>query len=227
MPDLNFQITGIEPAWRGLTPLLYFKLQITNSPASERIQGLLLTAQIQLQPAQRAYNNAEREKLVELFGTPERWGQTLRNRLWTHADTSTGQFAGRIETRLAVPCTYDLNIASTKYFYALENGEVSLLFLFSGSVFYETATGTLQVERISWNKECVYRMPVQSWKDIIARHYAGTAWLTLQEDVFERLCAYKRRNALGTWEQTIEQLLDQKQASKGKALTAEHEEVLG
>jgi len=158
---------------------------------------------------------------------PERWGQTLRNRLWTHADASVGQFAGRVEINLTVPCTFDLNIASTKYFYALENGEVSLLFLFSGSVFYETATGSLQIERISWNKECVYRMPVRNWKALLDGHYAGTGWLTLQKDVFERLYAYKRRNGIATWEQTIEQLLDKETPSNVQALIPQPEEVLG
>jgi Family of unknown function (DUF6084) len=206
MPDLNYRISGVEPAARGLTPLLNFKLQI-EAAAADSIQGLLLNAQIQIQSPQRAYTDQEKEKLVELFGTPERWGQTLRNRLWTHAHTNVGAFRGATEALLAVPCTYDLNVASAKYFYALEAGEVSLLFLFSGSIFYLTPEGRLQVEQVSWNKECVYRMPVCLWRDLMSSHYPNSSWLPLRLDVFERLYAFRRLHGLPTWEATVEQLL--------------------
>jgi len=207
MPDLNFQIAGAEPAANGLTPLLLFKLEISNAAAGEKISGVLLNAQIQIQPAQRAYNPAEKQKLVELFGEPKRWGETVRNRLWAHANTAVGPFTGRTEVNLGVPCTFDLNIASAKYFYALEGGDISLLFLFSGSIFYAAPDGRLQIERISWNKECAYRMPIQMWRDLMDHHYPNSGWLALRRDVFDRLYEHKRENGLLTWEQVVEQLL--------------------
>ncbi len=207
MPDLNFQITGVEAVAHGLTPLLHFKLRIDAVPATDPIQALLLNAQIQIQCPQRAYTAPEQARLLDLFGPPERWGQTLRNRLWTHANTTVGAFTGGTDTILPVQCTYDLNLATAKYFYALEAGEVSLLFLFSGSVFYANPQGRLQVGRISWNKECVHRLPVQVWRDLMEQHYPNRGWLSLHREVFDRLCAYKRQNGLATWEETIEQLL--------------------
>jgi Family of unknown function (DUF6084) len=74
MPDINFTVTGVEPAARGLVPLLHFHLQVTNSPETELIQSVILQAQIQIQPGHRPYDAEEREKLVDLFGTPDRWG---------------------------------------------------------------------------------------------------------------------------------------------------------
>jgi len=207
MPDLNFTVTGVEAAARGLTPLFHFKLRIEANPPSATIQALLLTSQIQIQCPQRAYGPAEKERLVELFGTPDRWGVTLRNRLWTHAHTTVGTFAGTTETILPVPCSYDLNIATAKYFCALDSGEIPLLFLFSGSVFYASDDAGLQVQPIPWSQECSYRIPVSAWRGLMEAHYPGTAWLTLQRGVFDRLYAYKRRAGLGTWEQTIEHLL--------------------
>lgn len=206
MPDLDFKIVGLETATRGLMPLLHFKLKIMTA-ASEPIQALLLNAQIQIQSPQRSYTASEKEKLVELFGAPERWGQTLRNRLWTHANVTVGNFTSETEAVLSVPCSYDLNIAGAKYFYALDSGEIPLLFLFSGSIFYTTPEGRLQVERVSWNKECAYRLPVQEWKTLMERHYPNTGWLYLQRETLDRLWAYKRQSGLATWEQTIEQLL--------------------
>jgi hypothetical protein len=223
MPELTFQITGVEAAARGLVPLMHFKLQVRTSNPADSVQGLLLNAQIQIQSPQRSYNAAEKGRLVDLFGTPERWGQTLRNRLWTLANCTVGAFTGVAETVIAVPCTFDLNLAGTKYFYALDDGEVPLLFLFSGSAFYLTSEGKLQVERISWDKECSYRMPVKCWKDLMEQHYPNSAWLYLKRDVFDRLNEYRRRNGIATWEQTIEGLLDERE-EKGELSSARRPE---
>jgi hypothetical protein len=207
MPDLDFQVTGVEAASRGLSPLLHFKLAVCNQPETEKIHTVMLHAQIQLQTPQRSYNAEEKEKLGELFGKPERWGQTLRNRLWGLSDTTVRGFTGSTEEILAMPCTFDLNVAATKYFHGLEGGDVPLLFLFSGSVFYEGGDGRLQVQQISWNKECTYRMPLQVWQDMMEHHFPDSAWLYLNREVFDRLYAYKRSQGFTTWEEAISCLL--------------------
>jgi Family of unknown function (DUF6084) len=207
MPDLDFQVTGIEPSARGLTPLLHFNLEISNQPVTEQIQAVMVQAQIQIQAPQRPYNDREKERLEDLFGTPDRWGQTLRNRLWAHASATVRPFSGSTETVLPVQCTYDFNVIATKYFYALEGGEVPLLFLFSGTIFYASPGGGLQVQQISWDQECVYRMSVRVWAELMNYHYPNSAWLSLGRDVFDKLTAFKRRHGLLTWDQTIERLL--------------------
>jgi hypothetical protein len=206
MPDLAFQITAVEAAAHSLTPLLHFKLRIINSPPEKTVQAILLAAQIQFQSTQRAYNPAEKEKLVELFGAPEVWGRTLRNRLWAHTHATVAPFKGSADAVLPVACTGDLGVTATKYLYALEGGEVSLLFLFSGSVFYND-DGRLQVSPISWSQECTFRMPVQAWQSLIDQHYPNTSWLSLRRETFERLYAHRRRHSLMTWEETVEHLL--------------------
>jgi hypothetical protein len=207
MPDLDFEITGVDPATRGLTPLLHFQLKIRNQPAEEKIQSVILHAQIQIQAPQRSYSPNEKSKLFELFGAPEQWGQTLRNKLWTHAQNVVRAFSGSTDATLPVPCSYDLNLAAAKYFYALEEGIVPLLFLFSGTIFYAGTDGRLQVQQISWNKESTYRMPIARWKEIMQHHYPNSAWLYLDREIFERLCDFKRRSGSTSWEQVIERLL--------------------
>ena len=102
----------------------------------------MLRCQIQIEATRRHYTAEEEARLRDLFGEPERWGQTLRAMLWTHADLGGARRSpARPSTELPVPCTYDFNVAATKYFYGLEQGEVPLDFLFSGSVFYEDARG--------------------------------------------------------------------------------------
>jgi hypothetical protein len=207
VPDLNFRVTGVEPAAYGIAPLLHFKLEATNTPSTQRVHSVMLQAQIQIEAARRTYNDEEKEKLVELFGAPERWGQTLRTRLWTLANTTLRAFTGSTVAVLPVTCTYDLNVSATKYFYALGGGEAALLFLFSGTVFYAAEDGRLQVEQISWEKECVYRMPVRVWQEMMDHHYPNSAWISLPRETFDRLYAFKREQGLTSWEQVIDRLL--------------------
>ncbi|HEX4086794.1 MAG TPA: DUF6084 family protein [Chthoniobacteraceae bacterium] len=207
MPDLDFKVTGVEAAARGMTPLLQFALEVTASPPEEPIQSAILQAQIQFQCPRRAYNADEKEKLVDLFGTPERWGQTLRNRLWTHSNFTLGPFTGATPARLQVACTFDLNVGAAKYFDALEGGDVPLLFLFSGTVFYSTQDGRLQVQRVSHEKECTWRMPASTWRELMDHHWPNTAWIVLHRDLFDRLNAYKRRSGCPDWDQALDRLL--------------------
>ncbi len=207
MPELGFRVMGVEPAEHGLAPLLHFKLEVTNSPATQQVHSAMLQAQIQIEATRRNYDAEEKEKLAELFGTPERWGQTLRTRLWAHSSTTLRAFAGRTEAVLPVACTYDLNVSATKYFHALDDGEVPLLFLFTGTVFYASEDGRLQAQQISWEKECAWRMPVRVWQEMMDHHYPNSAWLSLPRETFERLYAFKRDAGLPTWEQVIERLL--------------------
>lgn len=222
MPDLKFQVTSVEANTRGLAPLLEFKLQITNS-LDESIHAILLNSQIQFQCPQRSYTNSEKEKVVELFGPPEMWSQSLRNRLWGQVSTTVCAFRGKTGAALQMPCTFDLNIAASKYLYALEQGAVPLLFLFSGSIFYE-ADGEFKVVPISWDSECTYHMPVETWNDLMQRHYPNNAWIYLDREVFDRLYAFKRKGAFLNWEQTIDSLLQNAKSDEAQR-NFEFEEV--
>jgi Family of unknown function (DUF6084) len=210
VPDLDFTINGVEQAAYGLTPLLHFKVGITNTPPEETIQSVILQAQIQIEAPQRSYSESEKPKLIDLFGTPDTWGTTLRAKLWTLSNTTVRTFAGNTEAILPVPCSFDLNVAGTKFFYALEGGEVPLLFLFSGTIFYAAPDGRLQVQQISWNKECTYQMPISVWQKMMDHHYPNSAFISLERGVFDRLYEYKRGAGVSSWEQVIDKLLAQK-----------------
>jgi hypothetical protein len=207
VPDLDFAVTGVEATSHAATPLLTFKLAVNNTPATEMIHTVILQCQIQIETIRREYNGAEKAKLLDLFGEPERWGQTLRTMLWTHASTTVRAFTGSTTVEVPVPCTYDLNVAGTKYFYALEQGEIPLRFLFSGTIFYAGQSIGLQVAQISWEKEATFRLPVKIWQDMINHYYPNTAWLYLHRDVFDRLYQYKVRHGLPSWEETLQKLL--------------------
>lgn len=207
MPELSFQVEGAESVAFAASPLLAFKLRITNADAEERIQTVALRCQIQIEVARRKYVAGEQERLLDLFGEPERWSRTLRAMLWTHASVIVTPFQASTVVDLPVPCTFDFNVAATKYFAALEDGEVPLNLMFSGTVFYEADNGALQVEQIPWDREAKYRLPVRVWKEMMDHYYPNSAWLCLRRDVFDRLNQYKMRRGIPTWEQTLASIL--------------------
>ena len=212
MPDLDFEIVGAEVPPYASIPTLLFKMRIVNRegfPTAEeqRIHSISLRCQIQIAVTRRHYNPEEQVHLLDVFGEPKRWGDTLRSLLWMHASTVVPQFSGSTTVDLPVPCTYDFEVVSTKYFDALREGDIPLLFLFSGTIFYEGEEGNLQVSQISWSKEASYRLPVATWQDMIARYYPNTAWIRLHKDVFDQLYRYKAVHGLPTWEKVVEQLL--------------------
>ncbi|MGB7922559.1 MAG: DUF6084 family protein [Pyrinomonadaceae bacterium] len=207
MPDLSFQVDGAEAAQFAASPLLVFKLRVTNADAGEAVQTVVLRCQIQIEATRRRYNAQEQERLLDLFGEPERWGQTLRTMLWTHTSVVVKPFQGSALVDLPVPCTFDFNVAAAKYFAGLEDGEVPVCLLFSGTVFYEADDGALQVSQISWEKEAKYRLPVRVWQEMMEHYYPNSAWLSLRRDVFDRLFQYKMRRGIPTWEQALESLL--------------------
>ena len=210
MPDLSFQVEKAEPVPFAAGPLLHFKLRITAMGGAEStlIQSLILRCQVRIEPARRRYESEEQDRLRDLFDTPDRWGQTLRGLLWTHVSVVVPPFTGGTVVDLPVPCTYDFNVATTKYFHALEGGEVPLSLLFSGTIFHQTEDEGLQVAQVPWDREATFRLPVKVWKDMMDLYYPNIAWLCLRKDVFDRLCRYKTDRGLPTWEQALESLLD-------------------
>lgn len=207
MPDLSFQVVNAEAVPYTAAPLLSFKLRIINADAVEKIQSVALRCQIQIESTHRKYDAREQEKLLDLFGAPERWSRTLRAMLWTHTSAAVKPFQGTTDVDLPVPCSFDFNVAAAKYFAALEDGEVPLNLMFSGTIFYETAGGGLQVEQISWDREAKYRLPVRVWKEMMDIYYPNSAWLCLRRDIFDRLSQYKMEQGIPTWEQALENLM--------------------
>lgn len=207
MPDLNFQVYEAEAEAYAASPLLVLKLGIANADPEELIHTVALRCQIMIEAARRRYTAEEQRQLRDLFGEPERWSQTLRAMLWTHTSAIVQSFTGSTIVNLPVPCTFDFNIAATKYFAGLETGEIPLTLQFSGTIFYADPNGVLQVAQVSWSKEARYRLPVKTWHDMMEMYYPNSAWLRLRRDVFDRLHHYKMRQAIPTWEQTIESIL--------------------
>jgi len=207
LPDLRFHVAGASPVPYAAAPMLGFELQIENAPEEEEIRSVALHCQMRIESTLRAYTAVEQERLKDLFGEPERWGQTLKNMLWANAAAPVPPFRGRTSVSLPVACTFDLAVATAKYFNGLEGGCVPLVMLFSGSVFYEDEDGALRVTQIPWSKEARFSLPAAVWKQMMDAYYPNTAWLPLRRDVAERLDRYRTARGLASWEQAIESML--------------------
>jgi hypothetical protein len=208
VPDLQFAIEGADVVQFAAAPLLSFKVRIVNYASEEIVHTIAMRAQIQIAVTRRKYSADDQSRLQDLFGEPDRWGQTLRNMLWTHANVVVPRFNGSVLAELPVPCTFDFNVAATKYFHGLTSGDLPLCFQFSGNVFYQDKNETLQVAPISWDKEAKYRLPVKVWKDLMNMYYPHSAWLALRKDTFERLYQFKMREGIPTWEEAVERALN-------------------
>jgi hypothetical protein len=203
LPALTFEVEAAEPVRFAAAPTVAFTLRIASD---KPVRSLALNTQIRIAPARRRYSERDEERLVELFGPRDRWGETLRTFRWDQVGVLVPPFEEHTAVELAVPCTYDLEVATSKYFYALDDGDVPLEFLFSGTIFF-LAHGQLRTAQVPWDREATFRMPARIWKQAMELHFPGAAWLRVRDDVFDRLVAYKARHALPTWDATFEELL--------------------
>jgi hypothetical protein len=214
MPQLDFNVVDAEPAKHAAAPLLYFKVAITQAEDPVPIQNISLQCQIRIDAKKRIYKPDEQTRLTDLFGEPGRWGQTLHSLLWTHANVTVPAFENDTVVDMPVPCSFDFNLAATKYFDGLEYGKIPLELMFSGSVFYRDADGGLAMDLLSWNADAKFRLPVTVWQDMMEHYYPNSNWLCLNRQVFDALHDYKRRHGYTGFDEALTSLLpDSKRAA--------------
>jgi hypothetical protein len=206
-PELTFSVREGGALEYAAVPTLRFAVAIETVGAAAQVRSVALNAEVRIAATRRRYQPGERDRLAVLFGEGEDWSRNLKTLHWAALSANVPPFTGTTEIELQVPCTYDLEASSAAYFNALEQGEVPIEFLFSGTVFYAGADGRLQVNRIGWDKECAYKLPVAAWREAIDRHFPDSGWLRLNRETFDRLTAYRTRGKLLTWDETIETLL--------------------
>ncbi|MGH2708578.1 MAG: DUF6084 family protein [Actinomycetota bacterium] len=205
MVELAFDCLDVQPDRYAAVPTLVFKLKIAEV-TGETIHAIALRCQIRIEPYKRRYSPEEEERVLDLFGERSRWGETLKPMQFAFAAQMVPGFKGSAEVDLPVPCTYDFEVASAKYFASLLEGEIPLLLLFSGTVFAKGETG-FSIHQVPWHKEANYRLPVRVWKELMDRFFPNSAWIRLRRDTFDALHVFKSRLALPTWDDVVERLL--------------------
>jgi len=205
MSDLGFSIIDVFAEPYAAAPQLTARLRIEES-SEQVIHAIALRAQVRIEPQRRRYSEAEESGLLDMFGTRDRWFDTLKPFMWMQCSTMVQGFTGITEVDLAMPCTYDFEVTWSKYLHALREETIPVVFLFSGTVFTRGVSG-FGVEQVPWDREATYKIPVKVWKDLIHYYFPNTGWLRLSHDTLETLAHYKSVRGLTTWEATVESLL--------------------
>jgi uncharacterized protein DUF6084 len=204
MTDLVFDAIDGQADRYAAVPTLQVKLRISET-TGEQVHAIALRCQIRIEPQRRRYSEEEADGLLELFGEPARWGDTLKPMQFANVSLMVPSFSGSIEVDLAVPCTYDFEVAASKYLHALGDGEVPLLLLFSGTVFTKGTSG-FSVSQVPWHKEASYRLPVAVWREIMDRFFPNSGWIRVRRDTLDSLQRFKATRALTTWDDAFEAL---------------------
>jgi hypothetical protein len=205
MSPLSFAVVGARAEPHAAVPTLMLRLALTSS-SPEPVHAVALRCQIMIEPQRRRYDNDEQDRLTELFGETPRWGDTLRPFLWTNVGITVPGFTGRAEVDLPVVCTYDMEIASAKYLHSLDDGEISLVLLFSGTAFSRGTAG-FSASPIAWHEEANFRLPVATWRAVMDMYFPNCGWLRLRDETLEQLQRFRADRALMTWDETIDVLL--------------------
>lgn len=196
MTELVFEIVEVVPESFACSPNLTARVKVTEV-TGERVHALALRCQVRIDPQRRRYSEAEAQGLLDLFGPRARWAETLKPFSWIHTSTVAQGFTGSSVVELPLPCTYDFEVGAAKYLHALADAGavVPLSFLFSGTVFTRGTAG-FGVDRISWDREASYAMPVHIWSDLVHAHFPNTGWIRLDHDTLAALARYRSARGL-------------------------------
>jgi len=205
MTALAFEVTGVRPEPHAASPHLLFRLRVEET-SGQVVHAIALRCQVRIEPQRRRYDPAEQQSLTDLFGTPDRYGATLKPFLWTHATAMVQGFEGAREFDLPVACTYDFDVSATKYLHGLRGGDIPLVLLFSGTMFTRGQTG-FAVEQLSWSLEAPCRLPASTWRQLMDLYYPGAGWIRLERETIDALARYRSDRGLTSWEQALGELL--------------------
>jgi hypothetical protein len=203
--DLAFDVVDVVPEPYALTPILDARISVTAS-RDEPVHAIALRCQVRIEPLRRGYSDEEAAGLIDLFGPRQRWATTQRTFLWQHCAAMVPGFTGTTEVTLPLQCTYDFEVAATKYLHALRDGTLPLQFLFSGTVFVAGQRG-FSVEQVPWDREDRYDMPVTVWRQLIGQHYPNSGWVRLSHDTMAALAAFKSAHGLLDIDEAVTALL--------------------
>jgi hypothetical protein len=205
-PDLDFAVLGARPVRYAAAPMLALDLQIAEQ-TGRPVYMVALTINLMIEPARRSYDPETHERLVELFGAPERWAVTTRSLVWSALDVVVPAFTGSTTVMVPISCHYDLELAAAKYLHSLPDGDAPLALHFNGMIYYPGADGGLQMVLVPWTKSIDFRMPVSVWRETVEHYYPNTGWVALRSQTLEGLQREKLERALPTLDACIQELL--------------------
>ncbi len=192
MAELVFDCVDVRSDRYAAGPTLTFRLRVAETTRRAGARHRPARARSGSSRRSAATPPAEADRLGDLFGDSTRWADTLKPLQLANTSVMVPSFTGSVEVDLPVPFTYDLEIASTSYFHALEEGEAPLILLFSGTLFTKGANG-FSVGQVPWHKEATYRLPVAEWRSMMDTFFPGGGWLRVSRSTLEALGRVQER----------------------------------
>jgi hypothetical protein len=209
---LRFACTGSRPEPHAAGPALQLDLRVEDG-TGRRVHAVALRVQIRIDPRPRRYTAEETARLTDLFGEPNRWGDTLQPLQLATVPVLTPSFTNSTTVAVNVPLTYDLDIAAARYLHGLDEGEIPLTLLFSGTMFYAGDTG-VQLGLVPWHEEAEHRLPVAVWRAAMDEHFPGSGWVRLRRDTLDRLAAFRSAHTLLSWDNAVERLMKEAESDE-------------
>jgi hypothetical protein len=206
LPAPSFTVLGVDVQKVASAPTLKFTMGV-NEPTGKEVFTIALMVQIHIDPAQRKFDPETKKKLFELFGDPSRWGSTTQSFLWNQVFVLVPSFIGATTFDVPVLSNFDLELAATKFFYSLPEGEIPMTFHFSGSIYYKEDDGRIQIVQVPWSCSAQFRLPVNRWRAMVDFYYPNTAWITLKRQTLDLLLEYKLKEGLATFDACVTKLL--------------------
>jgi hypothetical protein len=206
VPDLNFKVESVAAVSHAAVPMYNFRIRVSG-PGAVSIHAVALECRIFVAVPWQEYSQDDLDRLDDLFGEPSRWGQHHRPMPWTSSSLIVPPFTGIGMFDLQAPCSFDFDVAATKYFYGLQQGSAPLRFEFTGTVFHQTESGGVGVSPIPVGKEARFSLQAHIWTAMMEAYYPDSLWLRLPRDIFDRLSQYKSEQHIPTWEDMLERML--------------------
>jgi hypothetical protein len=204
-----FWVLDCTPVPHAAAPTLSFTLRARERSGRE-VYTIALSAQIHLEASSRPHDATTREALQDVFGEPERWNDTARSVIWAKREMLVPSFTGSTTFELQVPCSTDLELATTRYFEAVPDGEAPLAFHFSGSIFYRGAHDRMQLTMVPWHSSAQFRLPLDTWRRAVGDR-GGLVRVT--DATFEALKGYRLERGLPSLGAAVADLVERERVT--------------
>ena len=207
MPDLTFQVEGVEADAACGRAAVEFQA----ADHERRSGGIDSERRLALPDANRSARAAAiRPKTGPAARFVRRAGPLEPHAAHDAVDARervVPPFSGETIVDLPVPCTFDFNVAATKYFTASQTARCRWRCYSAARFSIATPEGGLQVDANPLGQRgAAIRCRSRIWQEMMDVYYPNGAWLRLRRDVFERLYDIQsaaRDSDLGADDRTI------------------------
>jgi hypothetical protein len=207
IPDPQFAILAARSLRHAAVPMMSLDLGVSE-PNGRPMWMIALSVSLMIEPARRRYDEATRERLLELFGPPERWAVSTHSLLWSTCDVLVPAFTDTTVVPLPVPCSFDMEIAAVKYLHALADGEAPLAVHFNGTIYYPGDDGQMQMTLVPWSTSIDYRLEMALWRQTVEHYYPNTAWVPVHTETLAALQRAKLARGAPTLDACVRGLLE-------------------